>query len=159
MTHHGRRKAKRVGVGKGGKKAAEAAAVQLRARLAQGDLSCFEETTAPPAVMTFETYARQWLSETVRPHRKARTADYYEQVSIHISCLRSGWYPDCGGNSGAASGHSMTCPLNDAWLRDRVWRPSLKLRRAVPIAYVSRQLGHSSIQGDGGSLWPLHPRR
>ena len=74
MTHHGRRKAKRVGVGKGGKKAAEAAAVQLRARLAQGDLSCFEETTAPPAVMTFETYARQWLSDgqaaSEGPHRR-----------------------------------------------------------------------------------------
>jgi len=56
-------------------------------------------------------------------------------------------------------------PLNDAWLRDRVWRPllgragvqhirvhdarhtdaSLMLRRCVPVAYVSRQLGHSSI--------------
>jgi integrase len=56
-------------------------------------------------------------------------------------------------------------PLNDAWLRDRVWRPllskagvrhvrvhdarhtyaSLMLRRGVPIAYVSNQLGHSSI--------------
>lgn len=56
-------------------------------------------------------------------------------------------------------------PLNDAWLRDRVWRPlldragvrhvrvhdarhtyaSLMLRRGVPPAYVSRQLGHSSI--------------
>ncbi|MGH7307459.1 MAG: tyrosine-type recombinase/integrase [Candidatus Rokuibacteriota bacterium] len=57
-------------------------------------------------------------------------------------------------------------PLNDAWLRDRVWRPllekaevryvrvhdarhtyaSLMLRRGVPPGYVSRQLGHSSIQ-------------
>jgi integrase len=57
-------------------------------------------------------------------------------------------------------------PLNDAWFRDRVWRPllekaevrhvhvhdarhtyaSLMLRRGVPPAYVSRQLGHSSIQ-------------
>jgi integrase len=56
-------------------------------------------------------------------------------------------------------------PLNDAWFRDRVWRPlldkagvrhvrvhdarhtytSLMLRRGVPIAYVSNQLGHSSI--------------
>jgi integrase len=56
-------------------------------------------------------------------------------------------------------------PLNDAWLRDRVWRPlldragvrhvrvhdarhtyaSLMLRRGVPVVYVSRQLGHSSI--------------
>ena len=58
-----------------------------------------------------------------------------------------------------------TKPLNDAWLRDRVWAPlletagvrhirvhdarhtyaSLMLRRGVPIAYVSKQLGHSSI--------------
>jgi integrase len=57
-------------------------------------------------------------------------------------------------------------PLNDAWFRDRVWRPplekaevrhirvhdarhtyaSLMLRQAVPIVYISRQLGHSSIQ-------------
>ena len=56
-------------------------------------------------------------------------------------------------------------PLNDAWLRDRVWRPlldragvrhvrvhdarhtyaSLMLRRGVPVVYVSKQLGHSSI--------------
>lgn len=58
-----------------------------------------------------------------------------------------------------------TKPTNDAWFRDRVWRPllekaevrhirvhdarhtyaSLMLRRNVPPAYVSRQLGHSSI--------------
>jgi integrase len=39
-------------------------------------------------------------------------------------------------------------PLNDAWLRDRLWRPLLEKAkvRGVPIAYVSRQLGHSSIQ-------------
>jgi len=64
------------------------------------------------------------------------------------------------------SATDLTKPLNDAWLRDRVWRPllekasvrhvrvhdarhtyaSLMLRRGVPIAYVSKQLGHSSIQ-------------
>jgi integrase len=57
-------------------------------------------------------------------------------------------------------------PLNDAWLRDRVWRPLLEKAKVQhvrihdgaphvcqldaapggPIAYVSRQLGHSSIQ-------------
>jgi integrase len=56
-------------------------------------------------------------------------------------------------------------PMNDAWFRSRVWRglldkakarsirvhdarhtyASMMLRRGVPIAYVSRQLGHSSI--------------
>ncbi len=57
-------------------------------------------------------------------------------------------------------------PMNDSWFRDRVWRPllekaeirhirvhdarhtyaSMLLRRGVTPAYVSRQLGHSSIQ-------------
>ena len=41
IDHQGKRKAKRVGVGPRAKKAAELAAVQLRARLAQGDLSVF----------------------------------------------------------------------------------------------------------------------
>jgi integrase len=56
--------------------------------------------------------------------------------------------------------------MNDAWFRNRVWRPllekaeirhirvhdarhtyaSLMLRRSVPIVYISKQLGHSSIQ-------------
>jgi integrase len=56
--------------------------------------------------------------------------------------------------------------MNDAWFRDRVWRPllgkaevrhvrvhdarrtyaRLMLRRGGPPAYVSRQLGHSSTQ-------------
>ncbi len=56
--------------------------------------------------------------------------------------------------------------MNDAWFRARVWHKllikaqarsirvhdarhtyaSMMLRRGVPIAYVSRQLGHSSIQ-------------
>ena len=60
----------------------------------------------------------------------------------------------------------LTKPMNDAWFRDRVWRPllekaevrhirvhdarhtyaSILLRRGVTPAYVCRQLGHSSIQ-------------
>jgi integrase len=59
-----------------------------------------------------------------------------------------------------------TKPQNADWLRKRVWHPllqlahvrdvrlhdarhtyaSMMLRRGVPIAYVSRQLGHSSIR-------------
>jgi integrase len=79
IDHQGKRKAKRVGVGPKAKKAAELAAVQLRARLVQGDLSIFAEVPAP-VHMTFEMYARKWLAETITPHRKVRTADYYEQV-------------------------------------------------------------------------------
>jgi integrase len=79
VNHQGRRKAKRVGVGPKAKKAADLAAVQIRARLAQGDVTIFTETPAPQR-MTFEQYARKWLAETITPHRKTRTADYYEQV-------------------------------------------------------------------------------
>jgi len=43
ISHHGRRKAKRVGIGPKAKKAAQAAAVQLQARLAQGDRSVLDE--------------------------------------------------------------------------------------------------------------------
>jgi Phage integrase family len=64
------------------------------------------------------------------------------------------------------AGRDPAKSMNDAWFRDRVWRPllekaevrhirvhdarhtyaSLMLRRGMPIAYVSKQLGHSSIQ-------------
>jgi len=79
VNYQGRRKAKRVGVGPRAKKAADLAAVQIRARLAQGDLSIFTEVPLPPR-LTFEQYARKWLAETIMPHRKTRTADYYQQV-------------------------------------------------------------------------------
>jgi len=67
-------------------------------------------------------------------------------------------------------------PLNASWFWRHVWEPmlrkakirhirmhdarhtyaSLMLRRGVPVAYVSRQLGHSSIQVMV-DLWHLHP--
>jgi integrase len=39
IDHQGKRKAKRVGIGKTGKKAADQAAVQIQARLAEGDIT------------------------------------------------------------------------------------------------------------------------
>ena len=48
VDHEGRRKAKRVGVGRTGKRAAETAAEQIQARLTLGDWSPLE-TTAPAA--------------------------------------------------------------------------------------------------------------
>ena len=56
VDHKGRRKAKRVGVGKGGKRAAESAAEKIQARLALGDTSPLEDNTSAPPV-TFEQYA------------------------------------------------------------------------------------------------------
>ena len=47
IDHDGKRKARRVGAGKVGKKAAELAAVKIQARLAEGNLSALEPEGAP----------------------------------------------------------------------------------------------------------------
>ena len=79
IDHHGQRKAKRVGVGPTGKKAADAAAVQIQAKLVGGDTSPLHPV-APASPVTFGEYAERWLTDTVTPHRKTRTEDYYRQV-------------------------------------------------------------------------------
>lgn len=61
IDHQGRRKAKRVGVGKPGKKAAQAAAVQIQAKLAQGDVTAFEGDRR--AGVTFAALAEEWLTK------------------------------------------------------------------------------------------------
>jgi len=53
------RKAKRVGEGKQGKKAAELAGVQIQAKLASSDASVFDETRAK--ALTFQEHAEGWL--------------------------------------------------------------------------------------------------
>ena len=81
IDHQGRRKAKRVGVGKAGKKAAELAAIKLEARLAEGDTTILEEQTASP---TFDAFAREWLErypllQAVRPN----TMDNHRSFVTH----------------------------------------------------------------------------
>ena len=64
LRRPGARKAKRVGVGSAGKRAADAAAAQIAAKLALGDLSPLEDKVpaqpviAPP---TFAMVATEWL--------------------------------------------------------------------------------------------------
>ena len=53
INHNGRRKAKRVGVGDGGKKAARHAAVQTQARLALGEHGTLEDA----GTVSLEQYA------------------------------------------------------------------------------------------------------
>src|SRR5215831_6395115 len=77
IDHDGRRKAKRVGPGKSGKKAAELAAVQIAAKLASGNPAVFARQSTVP---TFTMYAERWLIETITPHRKPRTVDYYRAM-------------------------------------------------------------------------------
>lgn len=56
----GRRKAKRVGVGREGHRAALAAAEQIQARLALGDLSPLDDAPTPEPV-SLQAYADAWL--------------------------------------------------------------------------------------------------
>ncbi len=79
IDYKGKRKAKRLGPGRQGKKAAELAAIQVRAKLATGDVSILSPAAGPQAT-TFAEYAEQWLTEAIAPHRKPRTEDYYRQM-------------------------------------------------------------------------------
>jgi integrase len=113
----------------------------------------------------------RWIINTPKSG-KLRTIDVPASLMASLRELRSIRQAEAAVAGQAASpwvfpsATDSAKPLNDAWLRDRVWRPllqraevrhirvhdarhtyaSLMLRRAVPIAYVSRQLGHSSIQ-------------
>ena len=75
IDHHGKRKARRVG----DRKAAELAATQIRAKLAEGNISALEPVERSSAPI-FKDYAERWLTEAIRPHRKARTEEYYRQI-------------------------------------------------------------------------------
>src|SRR5262245_10045014 len=89
IDHKGQRKAKRVGEGPRGRKAAAAAAIQIQAKLANGDTSALH-AAAPEKLLTFGDYAERWLTDTVAPHRKTRTEDYYRQVFTNHLNVRFG---------------------------------------------------------------------
>ncbi len=82
VDHHGRRKARRVGLGKPGKRAAEAAAEQIQAQLTLGNLRVFAPPPAPPApaVVTFARYVERWLQSDVALRLKPASQETYEQV-------------------------------------------------------------------------------
>ena len=87
VDHKGRRKAKRVGKGKEGKKAAELAAVKIQAKLAEGDISIFEEQPGPPtAAPTFAVVAEEWLRKYPALHaiRSGTLALYRSFTEKHL---------------------------------------------------------------------------
>jgi integrase len=90
VDYKGRRKARRVGAGKEGKRAAVAAAEQIQAKLALGDLSLLDQARTPQTVLTFRVYAERWLDSQVRLRCKPST---YEQYHVE---LRSHWFPPLG---------------------------------------------------------------
>jgi integrase len=86
--YKGRRKAKRVGEGREGKRAAQTAAQKIQAKLALGDLSPLEARPAPapaaPEPLRFAALAEDWLAKypllyEIRPN----TLDNYRSVLRH----------------------------------------------------------------------------
>jgi hypothetical protein len=83
VNHKGQRKAKRVGTGKEGHRAAIAAAEKFQARLVLGDLSLLEESK--PQEITLQAYGQQWLAADVILRLKPAT------VEKHTADLRKHW--------------------------------------------------------------------
>jgi integrase len=88
INHKGQRKAKRVGTGKEGQKAALAVAEKIQARLMLGELPLKEE--AQPQETTLREYAEQWLATDVALRQKPGTVETYRGV------LRNHWLPELG---------------------------------------------------------------
>jgi integrase len=79
IAHAGRRRARRVG----DRKAAELLKIRLQARLAEGDLSIFDE---PASVPSFEQVARRWLVEYPALHqiRPSTLGNYRSFIEGHL---------------------------------------------------------------------------
>jgi integrase len=86
VDYKGRRKAKRVGVGTRGKRAADIAAEQIQAKLTLGDEAFFapgKAATAP--LLTFAAYAERWLQSDVAVRLKPSSHETYGQiVRVHL---------------------------------------------------------------------------
>ena len=76
VNHQKQRKAKRVGVGEAGKRAAKEVARQIQARLALGQ-TVFTEPETKPQVVTVETYLRSWLNDYALVNCKPSTYAEY----------------------------------------------------------------------------------
>jgi len=72
IRHGKQRRSRRIG----SEKAATYVAAGSERRLHEGGPAFIESAPVP----TFKAYAAQWRTETIVPHRKARTAQYYEQI-------------------------------------------------------------------------------
>jgi integrase len=88
VNFRGRRKAKRVGVGTAGKRAAETAVEKIQAQLTLGNTALLDETRVP--IVTFAEHAERWLRSYVAVHLKPSTQEMYETV------LTKHWKPAIG---------------------------------------------------------------
>ena len=81
INHQHRRKAKRIGIGKEGKSAANRAAAKIQAKLALGDVGILDDQT-PQAIPTFEAVALEWERLTT-PNWKRGTQISYGNALRH----------------------------------------------------------------------------
>src|SRR5262249_3580327 len=88
VDYKGRRKAKRVGSGKEGRRAARTAAEKIQAKLALGDTTVLDETHE--RALTVAALVEDWLKHHVALQRKPATTERYEMV------LRNHWLPTLG---------------------------------------------------------------
>jgi integrase len=82
VDHNGQRKARRVGVGKDGKKSADLAAIKIRARLAEGDAVFFGEGQNVPL---FRDAAARWLDAhaSLEQIRDSTHAEYAPALRLY----------------------------------------------------------------------------
>ncbi|MEK6804379.1 MAG: site-specific integrase, partial [Nitrospirota bacterium] len=78
INHHGQRKARRIGAGASGKKAAQQVAQQIQARLALGQTTIDNQS----AGVTLDVYAETFL-QRIEHIRKPSTHESYQQTLIH----------------------------------------------------------------------------
>lgn len=82
IDHQGKRKAKRVGEGKAGKKAADLAATKIAARLAEGGPITLDPPMPAPDVPTFAAIAEEWLNKYPALHAiRPGTLDNYRSFT------------------------------------------------------------------------------
>ena len=83
IDYKGRRKAKRVGVGKPGKKAAKLAATKIAARLADGGPITLDPPSPTPEAPTFAAIAEEWLHKHPALHAiRPGTLDNYRSFTM-----------------------------------------------------------------------------
>ncbi|MBM3217983.1 MAG: site-specific integrase [Candidatus Rokubacteria bacterium] len=139
----GRRKAKRVGVGKNAKKAADQAKIQIQAKLAQGDASILADKPVAPAVM-FAALAEEWLEKYPAVHAVApSTMENYRSFTLKhlvpffgpkvVSAITADTIEDFIAAKRALGGSVRFTgkPLSDGSLRTGLLALRLILQRAV----------------------------
>jgi len=84
VDHQGRRKAKRIGIGKAGKRAAELAATKIAARLAEGGPITLNSPV--PETPTFAAVAEEWLQKypALNAIRPSTLDDYRSFTTRHL---------------------------------------------------------------------------